>query len=58
MKIKLRLSNAKKDQLVEELSSMGEFAKAEGEAYKADKGEFPSFTEYALSSGSAIITIE
>lgn len=35
-----------------------QFANAEGEAYKADKGEFPSFTEYALSSGSVIITIE
>jgi len=35
-----------------------ELGKADEEAYKADKGEFPSFTEYALTSGSAIITIE
>ncbi|WP_167957980.1 hypothetical protein [Anaerosporobacter faecicola] len=35
-----------------------EFAQAEEEAYKADKGEFPSFAEYALSSGSTTITIE
>lgn len=34
------------------------FYKAEEEAYKADKDEFPSFVDYAISSGSVIITIE
>jgi len=33
------------------------FREAEGRAYKADKGEFPSFTDYAISSGSVTITI-
>lgn len=34
------------------------FSKANEKAYKNDKGEFPSIKKYALSSGSATITIK
>lgn len=42
------------------LDATGEqkYSKAEEEAYKEDKGQFPSFSDYAISSGSVTITID